>query len=118
VTGALALFDRIYEYLDLVQEIVDSPDAVAINRRTSRAAYPTTRSRSGTKKTGKTDSRRHLVRDRARTTGRRVGHSGAGKTTLTYLIPRLYDPDTGTVSIDEIDIRKSSSNPSARSSPW
>jgi len=35
-----------------------------------------------------------------------VGPSGAGKTTLTYLIPRLYDPTCGQIYIDNIDIKK------------
>jgi ATP-binding cassette subfamily B protein len=34
-----------------------------------------------------------------------VGASGAGKTTLTYLIPRLYDPTEGCIRIDGVDIR-------------
>src|SRR3972149_3252495 len=34
-----------------------------------------------------------------------VGPSGAGKTTITYLIPRLYDPTEGCVAIDGRDLR-------------
>jgi ATP-binding cassette, subfamily B, bacterial len=34
-----------------------------------------------------------------------VGPSGAGKTTITYLLPRLYDPTSGAISIDGYDIR-------------
>ena len=34
-----------------------------------------------------------------------VGPSGAGKTTTTYLIPRLYDVDAGAVEIDGHDVR-------------
>ncbi len=34
-----------------------------------------------------------------------VGPSGAGKTTVTYLLPRLYDPTTGTIRLDGHDLR-------------
>ena len=35
-----------------------------------------------------------------------VGPSGAGKTTLTYLVPRLYDVTSGAVRIDGVDVRE------------
>lgn len=35
-----------------------------------------------------------------------VGPSGAGKTTITYLVPRLYDPTQGTVALDGKDLRE------------
>ena len=35
-----------------------------------------------------------------------VGPSGAGKTTITYLVPRLYDVQEGSVEIDGIDVRR------------
>lgn len=39
-----------------------------------------------------------------------VGPSGAGKTTLTYLVPRLYDVTRGTITIDGVDVRDLSSS--------
>ncbi|TMK76108.1 MAG: ATP-binding cassette domain-containing protein, partial [Actinobacteria bacterium] len=35
-----------------------------------------------------------------------VGPSGAGKTTVTYLVPRMYDVDRGAVRIDDVDVRE------------
>jgi ATP-binding cassette subfamily B protein len=35
-----------------------------------------------------------------------VGSTGSGKTTFAYLVPRFYDPDSGTVTIDGVDVRR------------
>ena len=35
-----------------------------------------------------------------------VGHSGAGKSTIINLLPRFYDPQEGTIKIDNQDIRQ------------
>jgi len=106
VTSALALFDRIFEYLDLPREITDAPDAVALPRDARGEVtfenvefryepaqeQPTLEGISFTARPGE------LVA--------LVGASGAGKTTLTYLIPRLYDVNAGRVTIDGNDVRK------------
>ena len=107
VTSALALFDRIFEYLDLPQEIKDAPDAVAILpgdvrgevafenvgfRYEAEQADPTLQNVTFAARPGE------LVA--------LVGASGAGKTTLTYLIPRLYDVTSGRVTIDGHDVRQ------------
>ncbi len=107
VTSALALFDRIFEYLDLKQEIVDAPDATALSpsqirgevafsnvtfRYEEAQAEPTLGSITFDAKPGQ------LVA--------LVGHSGSGKTTLTSLIPRLYDADSGRVLIDGFDVKQ------------
>ena len=107
VSSALALFDRIFEYLDLKQEIVDAPDAVALSPSQMRGevafdavsfrydeaqAAPTLDSISFDARPGQLIAL--------------VGHSGSGKTTLTSLIPRLYDADSGRVLIDGLNVKQ------------
>ncbi|MBD0327659.1 MAG: ABC transporter ATP-binding protein, partial [Pyrinomonadaceae bacterium] len=106
VASALALFDRIFEYLDLPLEIQDAPDAVHLDPAAVRGEVafervtfryqpeqetPTLEDITLTARPGE-----HIAL---------VGHSGAGKTTLTYLIPRLYDPTEGRVLVDGHDLR-------------
>ncbi len=47
-----------------------------------------------------------------------VGPSGAGKTTVTYLLPRLYDPTRGRITLDGIDLRDATLNRSPTRSAW
>lgn len=107
VSSALALFDRIFEYLDLPQDIRDSPNARRIEpaqvlgevsfedvgfRYEESQDEPTLEGISLRAKPGEQIAL--------------VGHSGAGKTTLTYLIPRLYDANSGRVLIDGVDVKQ------------
>jgi ATP-binding cassette subfamily B protein len=141
--GALALFDRIFEYVDMEPEIADAPDAVtldpaqvkgAIRMRHVSFRYPGKAPKPAT--TGAANGNGDAVIAAEASAGARaeapeaaergrpfalkaidfevkpgqlvalVGPSGAGKTTTTYLIPRLYDVDSGAVEIDGIDVRR------------
>ncbi len=103
VMGSLALFDRIFEYLDTEADIRDAPNAVrpaghargAIVLRDVGFEYVAGRRALD----GVTFEARpgQLVA--------LVGPSGAGKTTITYLIPRFYDVTAGRVEIDGWDVR-------------
>jgi ATP-binding cassette subfamily B protein len=101
IQTSLALFDRIFEYLDTPVDIAEreNPIAVAaagdivfnhVSFRYSDDAW-TLQDVSFTVPTG--------------TTTALVGETGAGKTTLGYLAARLYDVDLGSVSIGGVDIR-------------
>jgi ATP-binding cassette subfamily B protein len=119
IQGALALFDRIFEYLEMDPEIVDAPDAVPLEHgrvegriRLSDVSfrYPSTGkvvTADGVEIETKPGFALEGVEFEA-SPGELValvGPSGAGKTTTTYLIPRLYDVSEGAVEIDGHDVR-------------
>ncbi|MDQ3880303.1 MAG: ABC transporter ATP-binding protein/permease, partial [Chloroflexota bacterium] len=135
IQGALALFDRIFEYLDLAPEIVDAPDAVDLKPgtvggelrfRQVRFQYPSAPPPEGhdagspeavsagdsAAGDGAVAVRRPFALAEIDFTAAPgelvalVGPSGSGKTTTTYLIPRLYDVDAGAIEIDGTDIRR------------
>ena len=107
VTSALALFDRIFEYLDLKQEIVDAPDAVAIapNQMRGTVAFDAVTFRYDESQTAPTLDTITFAAEPGQLIAL-VGHSGSGKTTLTSLIPRLYDADAGRVLIDGLNVKQ------------
>src|ERR1035437_120769 len=121
--GALALFDRIFEYLEMKPEIADAPDAVALDPNVTSGGvrfrnvwfhYPSKAAELAVEGTvdGDGSAPRQFALEsldfevKPGQLVALVGPSGAGKTTTTYLIPRLYDVDTGAVEIDGVDVRQ------------
>lgn len=113
IQSALALFDRIFEYLDLEREIADRDGAIELSSDEVRGKVHFNdvwfRYERPIKTEGE-DARLWTIGgvDISVSPGELValvGPSGAGKTTLTYLLPRLYDVNRGQVDIDGIDVR-------------
>ncbi len=101
IQSSLELFGRIFEYLDLPVDIAEpanpvTPATVRGEVRLTGVGFrydgpPTLRDISVTVPAG------HSLAI--------VGETGSGKTTLSYLIPRLYDVTAGSVTIDGTDVR-------------
>lgn len=109
IQSALALFDRIFEYLDLEREIVDKDGAIELDPAEVRGEVSF--KDAWFRYEHQNDDKRLWTLQGVDIEARPgelvalVGPSGAGKTTLTYLIPRLYDVDRGAVELDGIDVR-------------
>jgi len=121
IMTALVSFDRVFEVLDLPSLIQESPDAVALPPTAASLefddvsfAYPgadevSLASLEGVARTESRDSGEvlHDVSFAAEP-GQMialVGPSGAGKTTVTHLVARLYDATSGTVRVGGRDVR-------------
>ena len=129
VMTALVSFDRVFEVLDLEPLIKQKPDAAVLDRRDAAGAapsiafdhvsfrYPAAREVSlaslesiALARPERTDVAAGVLHDMSFTApgGKLtalVGPSGAGKTTITQLVSRMYDPNDGTVGIGGHDIR-------------
>lgn len=94
--------ERIFELLDTPLDIADAPDAVTIAAFTDRIAFRDVEFGYLAEPvlTGIDLEVRHGEMVAL------VGMSGAGKTTLSALVPRFYDVSSGTITLDGVDIRK------------
>ncbi|TMD64440.1 MAG: ABC transporter ATP-binding protein [Chloroflexi bacterium] len=103
VVGSLALFQRIFEYMDLPVEIDEKPDGARLDQARGEVEFEhvTFRYPSGDRPALKEVSFRIEPGQLAAI----VGPTGAGKTTVTSLLPRFYDPQLGAVRLDGYDVR-------------
>jgi ATP-binding cassette subfamily B protein len=102
VRQALIDMENMFDLLQEEQEIVDKPDAVALQLKAGEVCFDSV--------SFGYDARRPILKNVSFTipagnTVAVVGASGAGKSTLSRLLFRFYDVNSGTISIDGQDIR-------------
>ena len=118
ISSSIALFDRIFEYLDIDPKIKDPVEPVAVDPANvkgeivySDVGFRYSEIFIGDKKTSpKDESLPFKLKDISFSVPSGgltalVGPSGAGKTSVGYLLARLYDADSGSVSIDGINVK-------------
>ncbi len=105
IQTSLALFHRIFEYLDLPVDVAEREGAVTLDPDAVRGevALEGVRFSYGPETPPTLDGIDLTVPAGAKVAV--VGETGAGKTTLGYLVARLYDPGEGRVTIDGVDVR-------------
>nr|WP_241729307.1 ABC transporter ATP-binding protein [Dietzia kunjamensis] len=126
IVTAIVSFERVFEVLDLEPLISDAPDAVAIPEGPATIefddvtfSYPSADkvSLASLEEVAVLDTRGgqevlHGISFRAEP-GQMialVGSSGAGKSTIASLLPRLYDVDSGAVRVSGLDVRRVTSS--------
>lgn len=102
VQTSAALFDRIFEYLDQPIEISSLPDAPRLEEAEGRITFEHVSFSYVPERLALNDVSFEIAPGQLAAL---VGPSGAGKTTITYLVPRFYDPDSGRVTLDGHDLR-------------
>ncbi|MGO9889432.1 MAG: ABC transporter ATP-binding protein [Solirubrobacteraceae bacterium] len=112
VQSSLALFGRIFELIDLRPQITDRRDALDLSADEIRGEVTLEHVsfRYGGGEDGGPPAPEDALRDVSMLVSpgqlaALVGPSGAGKTTISYLIPRLYDVEKGAVRLDGHDVR-------------
>jgi ATP-binding cassette subfamily B protein len=115
IGGSLALFERIFAYLDLVPEIVDAPDGAHLQRASVRGAvelrsvsfrYPQPPGADASARRDTFALQEIAFSAEPGSLTALVGPSGSGKSTILSLIPRFWDTKSGSVLIDGRDARQ------------
>jgi ATP-binding cassette subfamily B protein len=105
VQSSLALFERVFEYLELPVEIEERDGAISLVRAGVRGAVRFDQVGFRYMRDGGWTLRGIDLEIPPGTTLAVVGETGSGKTTLAYLLARLYEVEEGRVAIDGIDVR-------------
>jgi len=105
VTSSLALFSRIFEYLDLKVEIDDPEHPVPMLREKVSGAVRFERVGFRYENADRDALADVTIDVQAGSSLALVGETGSGKTTLASLVARLHDPTSGAVTIDGVDLR-------------
>ncbi|MFJ8717323.1 ABC transporter ATP-binding protein [Streptomyces violaceus] len=103
IQTSLALFQRIFEYLDLPVDITERADPVRLDRVKGEVRFENVSFGYDDKGGPVLDAIDLTVP--AGGSLALVGSTGAGKSTLGYLVPRLYDVTGGRVTLDGVDVR-------------
>jgi ATP-binding cassette subfamily B protein len=104
--GSFALFDRIFEYLDMKHDIQEKSGATLLPKASiaGKVSFENVGFKYDQESADWTLEKISFEAEAGQLIAL-VGPSGAGKTTVTYMIPRLYDVDAGVVRIDGLDVR-------------
>ncbi|MFE5509756.1 ABC transporter ATP-binding protein [Streptomyces sp. NPDC056529] len=102
---SLALFQRIFEYLDLPVDITEPADPVRLPRIRGEVSFEKVEFRYDPGAPGRPTLDAVDLTVPAGGSLAVVGPTGSGKSTLSYLVPRLYDVTDGRVTLDGVDVR-------------
>ncbi|TQF02290.1 ABC transporter ATP-binding protein [Kitasatospora acidiphila] len=105
VQTSLALFQRIFEYLDLPVELAEPAEPIRLPRVRGEVRLERVDFGYDTEQPAGTLAGIDLTVP-AGSSLALVGETGSGKTSLSYLVPRLYDVTSGRVTIDGVDVRE------------
>ncbi len=107
IQKAMAAADRVFDVMDMDEKIKDAPDAKELPAIEGRVIFDNV---TFSYKEGQAALSNVSIQAEPGQMIALVGPSGSGKSTIANLIPRFYDIDSGSISIDGYDIREVTTN--------